>query len=117
MSSENISPQQILFEQEAKIIIGQEIYKDPKRLFEWAEAVTRKAMRILDSLSGNNTALELGEILGNVDDSEKVFQNIVEYGKSIGIHSEVQTQSLRYQSIVVVGTHLDRIGLGFSKKV
>ena len=109
------SPQSIVFEEAKETIIQNEIYKNPKELFAFAETITRRTLKIADSLGGNNTALEFGTILKQVENPEEVFQSIIDYGKIIGIVSKVQTDGASYQAIVILATHLRRIGLGFKK--
>ena len=110
----SVSPQSILYEKGRKLIIDSELYKDPKKLFDWAEKITQKTIKIENWINGNQTAFELVKIIRVLPDSENIFENIIKYGKSVGVESQVQASDIGYQATVVISMYLDRVGLGYT---
>lgn len=105
-SQGNLSFLDLSFEQ----MVEDELYKNPKALFEWSKVITERVKCV-----GNHTALNVKKYLSDVEDSDAIFDGIINHGVTLGIVSNVQTSDKGYTAAVVISMYLNSQGLGYKK--
>ena len=93
---------------EEKKMLHDNIFVDSEKLFEWLEKTSKKAVKISSDCNGNHLALFVCDQLDKLENGQAILQNVIDYAGKMGIISEVDTQSLRYQASVCVSIFLNQ---------
>jgi len=98
----------LFLDKEEGKMLQENIFVDIKKLFEWIGKTSKEAEKISPVCNGNYLALTVCDKLDGLENGKEVLQNIINFTGKMGIKSEVNTQSLRYQATVCVSMFLDR---------
>lgn len=106
-----------LLESERSKMLENNTFKQPEDLFEWAETVAKKTIEISSACDGGELALLVCDKIALETSGEEYLNKIIEHGRSLGVVSNVQTESAKYTATVVLSIYLDDKGLGQIKSV
>lgn len=94
------------FAEEVEKMFRNKTYHDIDLLLIWSVQATEKTLSISDACGSAHVALTLSDRLSILEE-ENYFSNIIERCSELGIHSEVQTESLKYKAAVVISMYID----------